>query len=222
MVTEHPGSRSSTPGGGRAAGRSSSGEAIDLPYAWPPARGRVGIWVVRLVLLPVFLGITYVFAHYPVDRFFVHTEGRIVDGWVAAVVSVGLCYFMLISDGSSVRADSVRLSIRAKTRQHDYSWGDVAAIEHTERGLVVTDRQGRSETIGLVERTWQSRLVRRTSPMAGVAADLERIRRQVRAPENLTRQVRVGTARLTQAEWVYWILIALGAIGVATLRTLGS
>jgi hypothetical protein len=222
MVTEYPGGRSGMPGGGRATRPGTSGEAIELPYAWPPPRGRVGVWVVRIVLLPIFVGIAYVFAHYPVDRFFLHTEGRIVDGWVAAVVSVGLCYFMLISDGSSVRADSVRLSIRAKTRQHDYSWGDVAAVEHTETGLVVTDQQGESATIELTERTWQARLVQRKTPMVQIAADLERIRRQVRAPKNLTRQVRVGTARLTQAEWVYGILVALGAVSVATLRTLGS
>ncbi|MFC8943713.1 hypothetical protein ACFT1B_37125 [Streptomyces griseoincarnatus] len=196
--------------------------AIELPYAWPPARGRVGVWVVRVVLLPIFVGIAYVFAHYPVDRYFVHTEGRVVDGWVAAVVSVGLCYFMLISDGSTVRADSVRLSIRARTRQHDYSWGDVAAVGHSETGLVVTDQQGERATIGLTERTWQAKRVRRKSPMVQLAADLERIRLQVHAPKNLTRQVRVGTARLTQAEWVYGILVALGAITVATLRTLGA
>jgi hypothetical protein len=55
---------------------------------------------------------------YPV----LHTEGRVVDGWVAAVFSVGLCYLMLIHE-STVRADSVRLSICAMTRQHGLRLG---------------------------------------------------------------------------------------------------
>ncbi len=222
MVTEYPGGRSNAPGGRRGAGRGLPGDGIGLPYVWTPGGGRVGTWVLRVVLLPIFVGIPYVFANYPVDRLFLHTEGRVVDGWVAAVFSLGLCYFMLISDGSTVRADGVRLSIRAKGRQHDYSWGDVAAVEHTETGLVVTDQQGRSVPLGLTERTWQAKLVQRKNPMVQVAADLERIRAQVHAPKNLTRQVRTGVARLTLAEWTYAILVALGAVTVATLRTLGS
>lgn len=199
-----------------------SDAVIGLPYAWPSARGRIALWLLRLVLLPVFVAIPYVFANYPVDKYFLHTEGRVVDGWVAAVVAVALCYFMLVSDGSSVRADGVRLTIRAKARQHDYSWGDVAAVEHTDTALVVTEQQGQARTIELVQRTWQARLTRRKSPMTRLAADLERIRRQVRAPRNLTPQVRVGVTRLTSAEWVLVILVAVGAVAFATLRTLAS
>ena len=50
---------------------------------------------------------------------------------------------------------------------------------------------------------------------------LERIRAQVHAPKNLTQQVRTGVARLTLAEWTYTILVALGVVVVATLRTVG-
>jgi hypothetical protein len=82
--------------------------------------------------------------------------------------------------------------------EHEYSWGDVAEVRHNETALVVTDQQGESATIRL----------------------LERIRLQVRAPVNLTRQIRVGRVRLTPAEWTYATLVTVGAAAVATLRTL--
>jgi hypothetical protein len=217
MVMGYPGLRINVAGGGGSrAGRDPSAEPIGLPYAWPPGSGRVFTWVRCVVLLPIFVGIPYAFANYPV----LHTEGRVVDGWVAAVFSVGLCNFMLIHE-STVRADSVRLSICAMTRQHDYAWCDVAAVAHTETGLVVTDLHGQRKTIKLIDRTWQDKLVMRKSPMIKLAANLERIRLQVGAPTNLTPQVRMGTTRLTMANWTLAILVALGAVGVATLRTLG-
>jgi hypothetical protein len=144
----------------------------------------------------------------------------VVDGWVAAVFSVGLCYLMLIHE-STVRADSVRLSICAMTRQHDYAWGDVVAVAHTETGLVVTDLHCQPKTIKLIDRTWQDKLVMRKSPMIKLSANLERIRLQVGAPTNRTPQVRMGTTRPTMANWTLAILVALGSVGVATLRALG-
>ncbi|MFE7508763.1 hypothetical protein [Promicromonospora sp. NPDC057488] len=174
-----------------------------------------------MVLLPIFVGIPFVFAHYPVDKWFLHTEGRVADGWVAAALTVALCLVMLVGDGNSVRADGVRLSLRSGAKQHDYSWGDVATVGHDDTALVVTDHQGEATTIKLVERPWQARLIKRKSPMVELAARLERIRVQVRAPRNLTPQVRVGAVRLTASEWVFAILVALGSIAVATLRTLG-
>ncbi|WP_129782814.1 hypothetical protein [Promicromonospora panici] len=219
MVTEYPVGRTQVPGdSARGADRRAPVDALRLPYTWP---SRTSVWGSRVVLLPILVGIPFVFVHYPVDRFFLHTEGRVIDGWVGAGLAVGMCFFMLIGDGNAVRLDGVRLSIRSGARQHDYSWGDVAGVRHEDTGLVVTDQQGESVTIRLVERPWQARLVRRRSPMIRLAADLERIRLQVRAPVNLTRQVRVGRVRLTPAEWTYAILVTLGAVAVATLRTLG-
>jgi hypothetical protein len=91
MVTEYPGGQNAAARGIPAAGGVSSGEAIELPYAWPPARGRAGIWVVRVVLLPIFVGIAYVFANYPVDRFFVHTEtGLVVTDRQGESATIGL------------------------------------------------------------------------------------------------------------------------------------
>ncbi|MEV0893091.1 hypothetical protein [Promicromonospora sp. NPDC050262] len=218
MVTEYPVGRIPVRGDGRGTARRMPDGGVRLPYVWP---SRISVWALRVVLLPILVGIPYVFAHYPVDKAFVHTEGRVVDGWVAAALTIGLCFVMLVSDGNAVRADGVRLSIRSGARQHDYSWGDVAEVRHDDTGLVVTDREGGSATVGLIERPWQVRLLKRTSPMVGLAEDLERIRQQVRAPKNLTRRVEVGRVRLTSAEWTFAILVTLGSVTVATLRTLG-
>ncbi|MFD7309462.1 hypothetical protein [Promicromonospora sp. NPDC059942] len=218
MVTEYPVGRIPVRGAGRRGARPVRDGGVRLPYVWP---SRISVWVSRAVLLPILVGVPYVFAHYPVDKLFLHTEGRVVDGWVAAALTVGLCFVILVGDGNRVRADGVRLSIRSEGRRHDYSWGDVAEVRPDDTGLVVTDREGGSTTVGLIERPWQVRLVQQTSPMVRLAEDLERIRRQVRAPENLTRQVEVGKARLTPAEWTFAVLVTLGSVTVATLRTFG-
>lgn len=196
-------------------------ENLELPYSYPSARGRVMIWVLRVVLVPVFVGVVHLFAHYPVDKWFLHTQGTVTDAWVAAVL-VSLFYgFMLLSDGRWVRATADGVEIRGGARQYFFAWPDVAGFGHTEKALTVADVHGGSHEIELIERNARTKLVQRTTPMKRLAEDLERLRQQVRAPKALSSQVRVGRVTPTGAEWILFAVVAALAIVVATLRTLG-
>lgn len=194
---------------------------LELPYSFPPPRGRAMIWALRIVLAPVFVGVVYLFAHHPVDKWFLHTQGTVVDAWVAALLVSVFYGFMLLSDGRWVRATSDGIKIRGGAKQHAFAWSDIAGFEHTEKGIKVSDVHGDSHAIELIERKGTAKVVQRATPMKRLAEDLETLRLQVRAPKALTSQVRVGRVNLTGAEWVLLVVVVLMSAVIATLRTLG-
>lgn len=216
MVTEY------TPraGGYRAAPAGGSGARTPrLPYTYPRRRSAVG-WLF-LLLSPLFVGITYVFANYPVDRFPLSTTGSVTDAWVTAVLVSAGFVFMVLLDGRFLRATADGVVARAASKQYELAWSDIALIEHTETGLTITDHQGGTRTIELIERSVRARLQRRATPMAQVAADLELLRVEMRAPRSLHSQVRVGRVRPSALEWVLIAVVVLGSVVVAGLRTAG-
>lgn len=196
-------------------------ENLDLPYSFPPPRGRAMIWALRILLAPLFVGAVYLFAHYPVDKWFLHTQGTVVDAWVAALLVSVFYGFVLLSDGRWVRATSDGVEIRSGTKQYAFAWSDIAGFGHSEKGIEVSDVHGGSHAIELIERKGAAKVVHRVTPMKRLAEDLEHLRLQVKAPKALTSQVRVGRVSLTGAEWVLLAVIALMAVAIATLRTLG-
>lgn len=196
-------------------------ENVELPYSFPPPRGRAMIWALRIVLAPVFVGVVYLFAHYPVDKWFLDTQGTVVDAWVAALLVSVFYWGMLLSDGRWLRATSDGVEIRGGAKQYAFAWSDIAGLAHTEKGLIVTDVHGDSHTVELIERKGTAKVLQQTTPMKRLVEDLERLRLQVRAPRALTSQVRLGRTTLTGAEWVLMAVVALAAVGVAALRTAG-
>lgn len=216
MVTEYTSPASSYPaapaGGGRA-------RTPRLPYSFPRRRAAVG--GLFFLLTPLFVSVTYVFANYPVDRFLLNTTGSVANAWVAAVVVPAFFVFMVVLDGRFLRATADGIVARATAKQYEFAWSDIERIEHTETGLTISDHQGGTHTIELIERGVRARMQRRITPMVQVAADLEQLRAEVRAPKALGSQVRVGRVRPSGLEWVLILVVLLGSVLVAGLRTAG-
>ncbi len=216
MVTEYTTGRRR-----RSRGAPEAQQEVTLPLAYPPGRARVTIVALRLLLVPVVGLAVYVLANYPVGKYGLHTDGSVADAWVAAVVMVAVYGVGLVLDGRSLRATADGITVRGGLKQHEFAWADVAGVAHTETGLTITDHDGGTHTIQLIERDARTKIVMRTTPMVRLAADLERARLQVRAPRALISQVRVGPVRLTAGEWGVWVLVAVIALAVAMARTAG-
>lgn len=216
MVTEFTSVPGARPG---APGRGTTTRTPRFPYSYPRRQALVGLLLA--LLTPLFVGIAYVFANYPVDKFLLHTTGSVTNAWGAAVLVPALFVFMVLLDGRFLRATADGVTARAAAKQYEFAWSDIAVVEHTETGLVIADHHGGAHTIELIERGMRARIQRRITPMAQVAADLETLRAEIRAPKALASQVRVGRVRPSGLEWVLILVVVLGSVAVAGLRTAG-
>lgn len=216
VVTEYSSPASSyraAPGGGDRT------RTPHLPYSYPRRRAAIG--GLFFLLTPIFISVTYVFANYPVDRFLLNTTGSVANAWIAAAAVPAFFVFMVVLDGRFLRATTDGIMARATAKQYEFAWSDIARIEHTETGLTISDQQGETHTIELIERGVRARMQRRITPMVQVAADLEQLKAAVRAPKALGSQVRVGRVRPSSLEWVLILVVLLSSVLVAGLRTAG-
>lgn len=190
-----------------------------FPYVYPPRRARVIVGVLRTIVLAVALGAGFAFAFFDVSWLFVQTEASPVTAWIAALVAWAVFAGLVVADGLSVRATEAGITVRRKLTRTDIPWAAVTGIEGTITHLVVTTRGDERHELQLVSDEMRDQFAASTTPVAGLVADLEHLRRF--APQSAHGGATVRTRRGAPAADATAFLV-VGAVllaGIALLRT---